>query len=64
MIELMKDKLVEKIINKFVGLRAKPYSYLIYDGSINKKVKGTQKSVIRRKRKFEDYKTMQSIDSI
>ena len=37
----MKDKLAGKIIAKFVGLRAKMYSYLIGDGTENKKTKGT-----------------------
>ena len=41
---------------KFVGLRAKTYSYLIDDGSENKKAKGTKKGVIIRQLKFEDYK--------
>ena len=40
----MKDELGEKIMVKFVVLRAKSYSYLIDDGSENKKQK-TQKSV-------------------
>ena len=36
---------------KFVGLRAKTYSYLIDDGNEDKKAKGTTKCVIKRKRK-------------
>ena len=32
----MKDKLGEKIMTKFVGLRAKTYSYLIDDGNEGK----------------------------
>ena len=48
-IGLMKDKLDEKIITKFVGLRAKTYSYLIDDGSEDKKAKGATKCVIKRK---------------
>ena len=43
----MKDKLDEKIITKFVGLRAKTYSYLIDDGSEDKKAKGTKSCVIK-----------------
>ena len=43
-------------MTKFVGLRAKTYSYLIDDGSEDKKAKGTKKCVIKRKLKFEDYK--------
>ena len=41
---------------KFVGLRAKTYSYLIDDGSEDKKAKGTKNCVIRRKPNFESYK--------
>ena len=38
----MKDGLGGKIITKFVELRAKTYSYLIDDGSEDKKAKGTK----------------------
>ena len=55
-IGLMKDELGGKIITKFVGLRAKTYSYLIDDGSVDKKAKGTKKCVIKRKLKFKNYK--------
>ena len=54
-IGLMKDQLGGKIMPKFVGLRAKTYSYLIDEGSEDKKAKGTIKCVIERKLKFEDY---------
>ena len=40
-------------VDKFVGLRAKIYSYLMDDGSKDKKTKGTKKSVIKRKLMFE-----------
>ena len=54
-IVLMKDKLGGKIITKFVGIRAKTYSYLADDdGSENKKAKGTKKCVI--KLQFQGYK--------
>ena len=38
------------------SLRAKTYSYLIDDGSEDKKVKGTKRCAIKQKIKFEDYK--------
>ena len=41
-IELIKDKLGGKIMTKFVGPSAKTYSYLIDDGSEDKKAKGTE----------------------
>ena len=48
----MKDELGGKIMTKFGGLKAKTYSYLIDDGSKDKKAKGTEKSAIKRKLKF------------
>ena len=50
----MKDKLGGKIMTKFVGL--KTYSYIIDDGSEDKKAKGSKKCVIKRKLRFEKYK--------
>ena len=54
-IELMKDELGGKIMTKTAALRPKTYSYLTDDNE-NKKAKGTKKSVIKKKLKFEDYK--------
>ena len=56
-IGLMKDELGGKFMTKFLRLRAKTYSYLIDDGSEDKKAKGTKKCVIKRKLKFENYKS-------
>ena len=53
----MKDELAGKIMTKFVGLRAKTYSYLTDDRSEGKKAKGTKKRVIKRKIKFENHKS-------
>ena len=44
----MKNELGEKIVTKFVGLRAKTYSYLIDDSSEDKKAKDTNKCVIKK----------------
>ena len=43
-------------MTKFVGLRAKTYSYLVNDGSEDKKSRGAKKYVIKRKLKFENHK--------
>ena len=42
---LIKDKLDGKTMKKFIGIRAKTYSYLIGDGSEDKKVKGTKENL-------------------
>ena len=55
-IGLIKEELGGKTLTKFVGLRAKTYSYLIHDGNENKNAKGSKKCVIKRKHKFESYK--------
>ena len=51
----MKDELGGKTMKEFDGLRAETCSYLVDDGSKNKKAKGTKKCVIKRKLKFENF---------
>ena len=53
----MKDELGRKIIVKFVGLGVKTFSSSTDDGSEDKISKDTKKYVIKRKLKFENYKS-------
>ena len=55
-IGMMKDEAGGKIIKEFIGLRAKLYSYKMYEGKEEKKCKGIKKNVIRNKITHEDYK--------
>ena len=55
-IVLMKDELGRKIKTKFVGLRAKTYSYFLNEVSEDKKAKWAIKCVIKRKPNIENYK--------
>ena len=64
LIGLMKDELGGKIKKEFVGLRAKPYSYLKDNNNEYKKAKGTKKCVMKRKIKFEDYKNYLEVAQI
>ena len=43
----MKDELGGKIVTKVVKLIAKTYSYVIYDGSEDKKTTGTKKCALK-----------------
>ena len=56
LMRLMKHELGGKILTRFAGLRAKTYSYLIDDGSKDKKAKGVKKCVIKKKIKFKNCK--------
>ena len=47
-IGLIKDELGGKMMIKFFGLRPKSYSYLIDDGSEDKKANVTKKCVIKK----------------
>ena len=57
-IGLMKYKLGWQIINKFVGLSAKTYSYLKDNDNDYKKSKRTKKCVRKRNLKFRDYRNV------
>ena len=55
---MMKDEAAGKIIKEFVGLRAKLYSYKMYEGGEEiKKCKGIKKQVVENSISHEDYKT-------
>ena len=53
---MMKDEAGGKIIEEFVGLRAKLYSYKMFEGKEEKKCKGIKKAVIKKQISFDDYK--------
>ena len=53
---VMKDEAGGRIIEEFVGLRAKLYSYKMFEGKEEKKCKGIKKSVIKKNISHEDYK--------
>ena len=53
---MMKDEAGGRIIEEFVGLRAKLYSYRVFKGKEEKKCKGIKKSVVRKDISHEDYK--------
>ena len=57
-IGLMKDEIGGKDMTKFVGLRARTYSYLIDEGSEDKKPQNTEKCVIKRKLNLKIIKTV------
>ena len=53
---MFKDECGGKIMHEFVGLRAKLYSYKMYEGDEAKKCKGVKQSVVKKEITFEDYK--------
>ena len=53
---MMKDEAGGKIIEEFVGLRSKLYSYKMFAGKEEKKCKGIKKVVVKKQISFEDYK--------
>ena len=54
---MFKDEVDGDIIDEFVGLRAKSYSYKMFEGKESKKCKGVKKSVVKKSITHEDYKT-------
>ena len=54
---MFKDETNGDIIDEFVGLRAKLYSYKMFEGEESKKCKGVKKSVVKKNITHEDYKT-------
>ena len=56
-IGMFKDECGGKIMQEFVGLRAKLYSYKMYEGKEEKRCKGVKQSVVKNEITFEDYKT-------
>ncbi|PFX11590.1 hypothetical protein AWC38_SpisGene24613 [Stylophora pistillata] len=56
-IGMFKDEAGGKIIEEFVGLRAKLYSYKMFDdGEEKKKCKGVRQCVVKRTIRFDNYK--------
>ena len=56
MIGMFKDEAGGKVIDEFVGLRSKLYSYKMLEGEESKKCKGVKKSVVKKSITHEDYK--------
>ena len=53
---MFKDEAAGRIMEGFVGLRAKLYSYKMFEGKESKKCKGVKKSVVKKSRTHENYK--------
>ena len=53
---LFKDEANGKCIKEFVGLRAKMYSYKMFEGKESKRCKGIKKGVVEKSIRHEDYK--------
>ena len=63
-VSFFKDELGRKITTEFVGVRPKPYSYLMDDDSEHKKAKRTKKCAIKRIFRFKNYKDCNSNNKI
>ena len=55
-IGMFKDEAERKVIGEFVGLRAKLYSYKMFEGEESKKCMGVKKSVVKKSIAHEDDK--------
>ena len=53
---VFKDEAAGKIIEEFVGLRAKLYSFKMFEGEESKKCKGIKEAVVKKSITREDYK--------
>ena len=53
---MFKDEAGVKVIDEFVGLRAKLYSYKMFECEESKQCKGVKKSVVKKSITHEDYK--------
>ena len=53
---MFKDEAGGKVIDEFVGFRAKLYSHKMLEGEESKKCKGVKKSVVKKSLTHEDYK--------
>ena len=53
---MFKDEAGGKVIDEFVGLRAKLYSYKMFEGKESKKCKGVKKSVVKKSIAHKNYK--------
>ena len=53
---MLKDEVGGKVIDEFVGLRPKLYSYKMFESEESKKCKGVKKSVVKKSIAHEDYK--------
>ena len=53
---MFKDEAGGKVIDEFVGLSAKLYSYKMFEGEESKKCKGVKNSVVKKSIAHEDYK--------
>ena len=53
---MFKDEVNGKVIDEFVGLRAKLYSFIMFEVEETKKCKGIKKSVVKKSITHDDYK--------